>query len=347
MHALGIPTTRALCVVGSDAPVYREDAGNRRRGGAGGAQLHPLRPLRALFSAQANGRAASTLADFVIDRFYPACRETGAFDGNPYAALLDRGQRTHRRHAGAVAGRGLLPRRDEHRQHEHPGPDHRLRAVPVPGRLRPRPHLQPLRPQGRYAYNRQPNIAYWNLFCLGQALLPLIGEPDQAMARWNPTSPFPARTGCAHAGQAGPDGRPAGADRDLIDASVDADGTGPGGLQHLLAPPEPRMAGEGGEPVRDLFIDRAGLDAWMLRYQERIKTIPRWDGAHQMLKTNPRYMLRNHLGEEAIRAAKVRLSWVQPLLTLLERPFDEHPGNEALAGFPPDWASTLSISCSS
>ena len=29
---------------------------------------------------------------------------------------------------------------------------------------------------GRYAYNRQPNIAYWNLFCLAQALLPLIGE---------------------------------------------------------------------------------------------------------------------------------------------------------------------------
>ena len=108
------------------------------------------------------------------------------------------------------------------------------------------------------------------------------------------------------------------------------------------------MAGEGGEPVQDLFIDRAGLDAWMLRYQERINTIPRWDGAHQMLKTNPRYILRNHLGEEAIRAAKVRdYSWVERLLTLLERPFEEHPGNEALAGFPPDWASTLSISCSS
>jgi uncharacterized protein YdiU (UPF0061 family) len=36
--------------------------------------------------------------------------------------------------------------------------------------------------QGRYAYNRQPNIAYWNLFCLGQALLPLIGDQDTAMA---------------------------------------------------------------------------------------------------------------------------------------------------------------------
>jgi uncharacterized protein YdiU (UPF0061 family) len=38
---------------------------------------------------------------------------------------------------------------------------------------------------------------------------------------------------------------------------------------------------------------------------------------------------------------------VARLLGVLERPFDDHPGHEALAGFPPDWASTLSISCSS
>ena len=36
--------------------------------------------------------------------------------------------------------------------------------------------------QGRYAYNRQPNVAYWNLFCLGQALLPLIGDQELALA---------------------------------------------------------------------------------------------------------------------------------------------------------------------
>jgi hypothetical protein len=47
--------------------------------------------------------------------------------------------------------------------------------------------------QGRYAYNKQPNIAYWNLFCLGQALLPLIGEQDQALAALEPFKTiFPA-----------------------------------------------------------------------------------------------------------------------------------------------------------
>lgn len=67
-----------------------------------------------------------------------------------------------------------------------------------------------------------------------------------------------------------------------------------------------------------------------------------------MLKTNPKFVLRNHLGEEAIRQAKLKdFSGVHTLLTLLRAPFDEHPGFETYAGFPPEWASSIEISCSS
>ena len=67
-----------------------------------------------------------------------------------------------------------------------------------------------------------------------------------------------------------------------------------------------------------------------------------------MLKTNPKYVLRNHLGEQAIRAAKQKdFSGVERLLTMLQAPFDEHPEHENLAGFPPDWAASIEISCSS
>jgi uncharacterized protein YdiU (UPF0061 family) len=53
------------------------------------------------------------------------------------------------------------------------------------------------------------------------------------------------------------------------------------------------------EPVRDLFLDRAALDAWMLHYSEQCTmTIPRWDSANLMLKTNPKYVLRNHLASK-------------------------------------------------
>ena len=67
-----------------------------------------------------------------------------------------------------------------------------------------------------------------------------------------------------------------------------------------------------------------------------------------MLKNNPKFVLRNHLGEQAIRAAKLKdFSGVDTLLTLLQSPFDEHPGHDAYADFPPDWASSIEISCSS
>jgi uncharacterized protein YdiU (UPF0061 family) len=67
-----------------------------------------------------------------------------------------------------------------------------------------------------------------------------------------------------------------------------------------------------------------------------------------MLNSNPKYVLRNHLGELAIQAAKAKdFSVLEQLLLVLENPFDEHPQFESYAGFPPDWAGSISISCSS
>ena len=70
--------------------------------------------------------------------------------------------------------------------------------------------------------------------------------------------------------------------------------------------------------------------------------------ADLMLKTNPKFALRNHLGEQAIRQAHTKdFSGVATLQRLLASPCDEHPGFEAFADFPPDWASSIEISCSS
>jgi uncharacterized protein YdiU (UPF0061 family) len=68
----------------------------------------------------------------------------------------------------------------------------------------------------------------------------------------------------------------------------------------------------------------------------------------RMLRTNPKFVLRNHLAETAIRQAKVGdFSEIDTLYNLLKSPFDEHPGFDAYADLPPDWASQLEISCSS
>jgi uncharacterized protein YdiU (UPF0061 family) len=101
-------------------------------------------------------------------------------------------------------------------------------------------------------------------------------------------------------------------------------------------------------PVRDLFLDtRAWLD-WQQRYIAILGPQDRAQTGAAMLQVNPKYVLRNHLGETAIRQAQAGdFSEVDNLLTLLRAPFDEHPDSDHRAGFPPDWASSIAISCSS
>jgi uncharacterized protein YdiU (UPF0061 family) len=70
--------------------------------------------------------------------------------------------------------------------------------------------------------------------------------------------------------------------------------------------------------------------------------------ADLMHKNNPVYVLRNHLGEQAIQKAKLNdFSEVERLLHLLQTPYTEQAGMPTYADFPPDWAQSIEISCSS
>lgn len=347
MHALGIPTTRALCVTGSPATVYREEAETA-------AVVTRVAPSFIRFghfehfAARDQVGPLRVLADYVIDHFYPECRSTDRYGGNAYAALLEA---VAARTAAMVAqwqavgfchgvmntdNMSILGLTIDY------GPFQFLDAF-IPGHI-----CNHSDPGGRYAYNKQPNVAYWNLFCLGQALLPLIGEQELALAALEPFKAiFPrelegrmrAKLGLATAR----DG-----DRELIES-----------IQKLMAASavdytifwrrlsDAAAAGDY-EPVRDLFADRAALDSWLAGYTGRLAHEPTGQAAALMLRTNPKYVLRNHLGEQAIRQAKLGdFSGVSTLLALLQAPCDEHPGHDAYAGFPPDWASTIEISCSS
>lgn len=343
MHGLGIPTTRALCVTGSDARVRREEIETA-------AVVTRTSPSFIRFghfehfSYSGQHEQLKTLADFVIDSFYPACRESA----QPYAVLL---QAVSERTAELMASwqavgfchgvmntdnMSILGLTIDY------GPFQFLDAF-NPGHI-----CNHSDTQGRYAYNKQPNIAYWNLFCLGQALLPLIEEQDQALAALESyKTVFPQALEARMRTKLGlADARPE--DKALIENAfklLAADKVDYTifwrRLCHFQSP-------QGREAVRDLFLDRAGFDAWALQYSERTAPTDIGLQADLMLKNNPKYVLRNHLGEEAIQAAKLKdFSGVNTLLTLLQSPFEEHPGQDSHAGFPPDWAAAIEISCSS
>jgi uncharacterized protein YdiU (UPF0061 family) len=206
---------------------------------------------------------------------------------------------------------------------------------------------------GRYAFDRQPHCAHWNLFCLGQALLPLIEDQELALAALAAFNTEFAQTFhalmCNKLGLLPNDSANASPEATALIADILA----------LLAQQQAdytifwrrlshARAHENMDPVRDLFADRANFEVWLLRYLEHIKLMDTAQSANLMLKSNPKYILRNHLAELAIEAAKVKdFSYINRLLTVLERPFDEHPDFESYADFAPAWASQIEISCSS
>ncbi len=346
MHALGIPTSRALCVTGSAAPVARETVETA-------AVVARVAPSFIRFghfehfSAAGRTDELRTLADFVIDHFLPDCRDRA---GNPYANLLEA---VSARTAAMVA------------QWQAVGFCHgvmntdNMSILGLTIDYGPFQFMDAFNPAhicnhsdtgGRYAYHRQPNIAYWNLFCLGQALLPLMDDQQQALDALEPYKAlFPAELQRRMGAKLGlPDTRDG--DTERVDS-----------LMQLMAKDSVDFtiffrrlceAVTGPlEPVRDLFLQREAFDAWATDWRERLAAPPGFDPAATataMRRVNPRIVLRNHLGQVVIeRAQQGDFSEVDRLLNALAAPFDDRPGEDDLAAFPPDWASQIEISCSS
>jgi len=346
MHGLGIPTTRALSVTGSDAPVRREEVETA-------AVVVRVAPSFIRFghfehfAARGQLEELRRLADYVIDRFYPQCRVTAEFGGNAYAALL---QAVSERTAALMA------------QWQAVGFCHgvmntdNMSILGLTIDYGPFQFLDAFDPNhicnhsdetGRYAYNRQPNVAYWNLFCLGQALFPLIGDEEPTLAALESyKAVFPRELEAAMRAKLGlPEAREG--DRGLIERILQLLAKDRVDYTIFWRRLSQHVAGGPAVAVRDLFLDREGFDGWLLDYAARLPQ-DRVAAGQRMLRTNPKFVLRNHLAELAIRRAKQKdFAGVAELLEVLHSPFDEHPEHEDMAGFPPDWASHIEISCSS
>ena len=355
MHGLGIPTTRALCVTGSALPVRRETVETA-------AVLTRVAPSFIRFghvehfSHHGKPEALARLADFVIDHHYPACRAAA----QPVAALLE---------AVALRTAELMA------QWQACGFCHGVMNTDNMSMLGltidygPFGFLDAFDPghvcnhsdhQGRYAYARQPAVAMWNLHALAQALLPLLGDgeaaTEQALAALEPyRSAYPAALLARMSAKLGLRDADDEA-RELVDAlfaRMAADRADLTITMRRLCDFD-STPGAANDSIRDLFIDRPAFDAWATRYGERLCREHSNDAERRvrMRRVNPRVVLRNHLAETAIRrAADGDFAEVERLLAVLSRPFDEPAApttqDDADAGFPPAWAQSIEVSCSS
>ncbi|MDJ0740868.1 MAG: YdiU family protein [Gammaproteobacteria bacterium] len=353
MHALGIPTTRALCLFGSDETVYRERVER-------GALLLRMAPSHVRFGSfevffyRQQFQQLRELADYVIDHDFPALRD----DPRPYLALL---REVVQRTAALIAQWQLVGF-----AHGVMNTDN-MSILGLTLDYGPFGFLDAYEPgfvcnhsdhHGRYAFDRQPSIGLWNLTCLAQAMLPLLDADDgdaaveqatDALAAYEPTLVAAYAAGLrAKLGlrDAHVDDQALGADLLALMAAGRVDYTN---LFRDLA----AVASAAAAPpaaLRDRFVDRAGFDAWLVRYRERLRRdgVADAERAAAMRRVNPRYVLRNYLAQQAIaQAEQGDYAELDRLLALLARPYDEQPGMQAYAAEPPDWGRALEISCSS
>jgi uncharacterized protein YdiU (UPF0061 family) len=332
MHALGIPTTRSLAVVGTGRLVQRETL-------LPGAVL--VRVASSHLRVGSFQYAALTgdvdmvrrLADHAIARHYPGAAEAV----NPYRALFEAvvGVQASLIARWMLIGfvHGVMNTDNTTVSGEtiDYGPCAFMEAYD------PDTVFSSIDAWGRYAYGNQPAIAGWNLARLAETLLPLLSDNVEEAVAFAEESfgIFQIEYDATwSSGMRAKLGLPASVEAGAVPPLVDE-------LLHLLKESHvdytsffrhlAQAARGDAEPARGLFIDLAGFDDWMSRWRAL------GPDAESMDRANPIYIPRNHLIEEALAAATASdLGPIKQLLDAVTAPYDERPGLDRYASPAPE-----------
>ncbi len=216
--------------------------------------------------------------------------------------------------------------------------------------------------QGRYRFGQQPQIAYWNVTRLANALAPLFADVEplrEGLKRY-----IDAFVAADHANTAAKLG---------LAECRDDDPQLMQDLQGLLQSAEVDMTIffraladiDPGAPTlasfAEAFYDEAKREQtepafidWLTRYGARLRddVLPANEHRMKMNTANPRYVMRNYLAQQVIDRAELGdEAGIAELLDVMRRPYDDQPGREAFARRRPDWARQKAgcsmLSCSS
>ncbi|MDP5253841.1 MULTISPECIES: YdiU family protein [unclassified Vibrio] len=349
LHALGIPTTRALALVTSNTPVQRERVEKA-------AQLIRATPCHIRFGHfeylfyTEQHEELQELADWVIARYYPECQESQ----NPYQTLFFSVLKNTAKMIAYWQAYGF--------NHGVMNTDN-MSIIGETFDFGPYAFLDSYQPsfvcnhsdyQGRYAFNQQPRVALWNLSALANAFSPLVDREalHDILSRFDPL--LSREFSVLMRAKLGLIERQEGdsqlfstlfelLNQNQIDYTL---------FFRLLS----NLDSIDEQTLVDEFIDRESARQWLSLYTARCQQECSADGqrlsAEQrcaaMRRVNPKYILRTYLAEQAIQQAEQGdFSFFEQLNRVLAQPFDEHPQDQELAKRPPDWASSITLSCSS
>ncbi|MFZ9407094.1 MAG: protein adenylyltransferase SelO [Burkholderiaceae bacterium] len=371
LHALGVPTTRALAVVSTGEPIFREEV---LPGAllARVAQSHLRVGSFQYFAARGEYEQVQRLADYAIRRHDSALLEWAP--AQRYAEFLKAVVARQARLLAQWMNLGFI--------HGVMNTDN----MTISGQTidyGPCAFLEDYDPDrwfssidlyGRYAYKNQPAIAVWNLSRFAECLLPLLSEnTDEAVSvatgileGFQPLYQQALFAGqCAKLGLRGDEGTVVQvliddwlgllqsqkvdytlAWRLLADHAADrSDQAGErsdqaGGRSGHAVEPEGARAVGGESRLQRLFSDIDALRAWLARWQavcasedQRERSGRTASRAQAMRAVNPRIIARNHWVEDALKAAseEARMVPFERLLEALREPFSDEPGFDRFA----------------
>jgi serine/tyrosine/threonine adenylyltransferase len=331
MHALGVPTTRALAAVCTGEPVFREEVlpgAVFTRVAASHIRIGSFE----YFAARQDTEALDALAGHVIARHYPALAEAET----PALALLEAVVEVQAALVARWLGVGFIHGVMNTDNTSVSGETIDYGPCAFMDRYDRATVFSSIDRRGRYAYANQPAIAQWNLARLAEALLPLVdAEPARAVERVTPVvQSFAARfdghwlagmrAKLGLAGSAEPQ------DTELVRSLLAAMQAGELDFTRTFR----RLcdAAEGADGL-------APLGEWLPRWRARLAHDPQPAPAARaaaMRTVNPAFIPRNHRVEEALAAAVQEGDFgpFERLLTVLARPYEDQPGAAALAQPP-------------
>lgn len=346
MHALRIPTTRALAALTTGETIYRDGP----KPGAVLARVassHIRVGTFQFFAARGEHARVRQLADYAIARHDPELASSDDKYMAFFRAVMARQAALVARwmHAGFVHGVMNTDNTTISGETIDYGPCAFVDSYDAKAVFSSIDH------GGRYAFGNQPVIAQWNLARLAETLIPHLHEDqDHAIRR------------ATDAIQGFPDlyaqhwlngmrlklGLTTSEDVDQELANGFYGAMAGQDVDHTLAFRALAHAADGeGGPLRDLFDDASELDDWLPQWYDRLARDPLEHRAEVMNAVNPLYIPRNHLVESALQAAENdgEMSELNTLLKVLRDPFSERPGLEEYARPAPDGFGAYTTFC--
>ncbi len=348
MHGLGIETSRALALIGSDTDVRRE----KMEKGAIVLRLSPTWVRFGTFEylyASGEYDKLQELADYVIDESFPYLQENDEMKSEEiylkmYAEIVKNTATTIAAWQSVGFNHGVM----------------NTDNMCIDGRTidyGPFAFLDDYDPnfvcnhtdkQGLYSFSSQPGAARWNLNMLARVLSPLIdydlSEEVLTDTFWSTYTNVYSQILYEKMGlQTKQD-----EDKELLSAMMRA--LGSASIDYTLFFRKLSRFNTNKSNILDSCIHRKPLDTWLDKYSMRLEkeTLSETARHEKMLAVNPKYILKNHSLQEAIEKAEEHdFGMVNDLLKVALAPFDEHPELEHLCKPTPIQSKNIKLCCSS